>query len=141
VLINALQEALMRMGFSQDAATYMMVDQGMDSLDKFCIMTDDKAETLCKVLHHPRGTISKPLTPHPGFAVSFCTKMNLKLMNYLLCYGQRTSCTIAGLMITLDLVCTIKSHHEWEENHKDVEPPEFSSKDWPHMIETIEEWL
>jgi len=139
--LNAHQEALRRMGFSQDVAMYMMVNQGMDMLVKFCIMTNDEAETLCKVLHRPRGTIGKNPTPHPGFVVSVCAEMNLKLMNYLLRYGQRTLCTIAELMITLDLVRAIKLHCEWEENHKDVEPPEFSLKDWPHMIEAIKEWL
>ena len=119
----------MRMGFSQDAAMYMSVDQGMDTLNKFRIMTDDEAKTLCKVLHCPGGTIGNPPTPHPGFAVLVHAEMNLKLMNYLLHYGQRTSCTIAEPMITLDLVRAIKLHCEWEENHKDVEPPEFSSKD------------
>jgi len=49
-------------------------EQGMDSLNKFCIMVGEEAKTLCKVLHQPRGTVGNPLTPHPSFAVSVCTR-------------------------------------------------------------------
>jgi len=43
--------------------------------------------------------------------------------------------------ITLDGVQAMKTHCKWEEGHKDVDPPDFSAKDWPGMIEAIEEWL
>jgi len=68
--------------------------------------------------------------------------MNLKLMCYLLQYSKRPSHTIPATFIALNLICTMKMHQEWEENHKDVEPHTFSSEDWPHMIiKAIKEWL
>jgi len=67
--------------------------------------------------------------------------MNLKLMNYYLRFGERTSRTILATDITLDGVRAMKTHREWEEGHKDVDPPDFSAKDWPRMIEAVEEWL
>jgi len=62
-------------------------------------------------------------------------------MNYYLRFGERTSQTILATDITLDGVRAMKTHREWEEGHKDVDPPDFSVKDWPLMIEAIEEWL
>jgi len=117
-----IQLALVCMGFAADVAAYITGEQGMDSLDKFCIMTDDEAKTLCKVLRRPGGTICNPPTPHPSFTVSVCAEMNLKLMNYLLRYGVRSLRMITVPMITLDLVHAMKTHREWEANHKDVEP-------------------
>ena len=35
----------------------------------------------------------------------------------------------------------MKMHQGGEEGHKDVDPPDFSVKDWPRMIEAVEEWL
>jgi len=38
------------MGFTQATINYMTVEQGMDSLEEFRILTDDEVENLCKVL-------------------------------------------------------------------------------------------
>jgi len=62
-------------------------------------------------------------------------------MCYALRFGERTSRTVLATDITLDAVRAMKTHREWEENHKDVDPPDFSEKDWPHMIEAVEEWM
>jgi len=136
-----IQDALIRMGFDQDAAVYMTDVQGLDALDEYRSMTDDEALNICRVLRKPGGMTGQPPVQHPGFAVSTRVERNLKLMCYLLRYGERTSRTIAPDRITIDLVRLMKAQREKEENHMDASPPKFSSKDWPRMIESIEAWL
>jgi len=128
---NPLHDAHGCMGFAQATINFMIINQGMDSLAEFWILTNDEVELLCKVLCHPRGTTGNPPTPHPGFAVSIRAEMNLKLMCYVLRFGERTSCTVLATDITLDAVRVMKTHREWEENHKDVDPPDFSEKIGP----------
>jgi len=68
-----LHDVLTQMGFTQPTINYMTTRQGMDLLKEFKILTNDKVESLCKVLCRPRGTTSNPPTPHPSFAVSIHT--------------------------------------------------------------------
>jgi len=51
--------------FAQVAINYMIVDQGMDLLEEFRILTDDQVESslVCKVLYQPGGTTGN-LPPH-----------------------------------------------------------------------------
>jgi len=70
---NPLHDAHGCMGFAQATINFMIINQGMDSLAEFWILTNDEVELLCKVLCHPRGTTSNPPTPHPSFAVSIHT--------------------------------------------------------------------
>jgi len=67
--------------------------------------------------------------------------MNLKLMCYALRFRERMSHIVLATDITLDAVRAMKTHHEWEDGHKDVDSPDFSEKDWHHMIKAIEEWM
>jgi len=61
---NPLHDALGRMGFAQATINFMTIDQGMDSLAEFQILTDDEVESLCKVLRRPGGTTGNP--PYPS---------------------------------------------------------------------------
>ena len=93
--LNALHTALSHLGFTNAAAVFITDQQGLDSLDKFCPLTDDKVENLIKVTHHPGGTIPNPgpvaagapalpLIPNPRIPVSLHAENNLQLMCYLL---------------------------------------------------------
>ena len=68
-------------------------------------------------------------------------KNNLKLACYLLRYKVHTSRTPQAAQITLPNVCAIKYHKEAEDSHDDVDQPEINMRDWPRMMEAIEEWL
>ena len=85
-----------------EAATFIQDDQGMGSLEELCLQTDNNVKTLCKVIHHPGGTINDPNVsvpetgPHPqianlGILVTQCTENNLKLASYYLKYKEKTS--------------------------------------------------
>lgn len=137
----ALRTSLGRMGLSYEAALFLTDVQGMDTLTEFQFLNDDEVESLCRVLRRPGGTSGTPPVPHPGFAVSVRAELNLKMMCYLLRYRERTSRTVTAADITITSVRAVKVHREWENHHKDVDPPTLQTKDWPKMIEAIEEWL
>ena len=56
--LNALHTTLGRLGFTNAAAVFITDQQGLDSLDEFHPLTDDKVENLIKVTHHP-GKLSQ----------------------------------------------------------------------------------
>jgi len=59
-------DALGHIGFTQATINFMTINQGMDSLEEFQILTNDEVESLCKVLCCPRGTTSNPLPLIPA---------------------------------------------------------------------------
>ena len=62
-------------------------------------------------------------------------------MCYLLRFRTCTSRTMFAGDMTLEAICGMKSHKEWEAKHEDVDPPTINTKDWPRTIDTIEEYL
>jgi hypothetical protein len=82
-----------------------------------------------------------PMIPNPGIAVTLRAENNLKLACYFLRYKKRTSRAITAADITLESVRAFREYKEWEENHKDVDPPEINAKDWPRTMDAIDEWL
>ena len=73
--------------------------------------------------------------------MSIRAKLNLKLMCYALRFDERMSRVVNAIDLTLNTVCKMKTHQEWEKGAKGVPPPDFTEKDWSRMINTIEEWL
>ena len=147
----AVCNALQRMGFSALAATYITTNQGLDTLSKCSILTDDEVENLCKVVCRPGGTIPNPAAggpegqsptiPNPGLAVPLHVENNLKLMCYFLHFQQRTSRPAVPANITLNNIRALRSLQLWEKEHDNVEPPEIDAKDWPRTINAIHEYL
>jgi hypothetical protein len=146
----AIRSALTRLGFSNQAATFINEDQEMDDLDEFALLTDDEVENMCKVVRKPGGTIENPnadvagqppTIPNPGIAITLRAENNLKLACYFLRYKKRTSRAVAPADITLESVRAYREYKKWEEEHKDVDPPEINAKDWPRTMDAIDEWL
>jgi len=50
-----MQAALCRLGFTTQAATAIMADQGINSLEELRILDDKEVESLCKVIRKPGG--------------------------------------------------------------------------------------
>jgi hypothetical protein len=50
-----MHQLFQHMGYSQFAVTAIVDEQGIDSLDKLCILKDKEITNLCKVIHHPSG--------------------------------------------------------------------------------------
>ena len=48
--VVALRTALVRLGFSIQAAAFITDDQGLNALSEFRLLKDDEVENLCKVV-------------------------------------------------------------------------------------------
>ena len=138
------------MAFSNEAAEFVTVAQGLNELEEFRLLKDEEVQSLCKVVRHPGGTIPNPQAtivgqpatlPNPGLSVSLRAENNLKLACYFLRYRERTSRDVGVQDITLDNVRTLHEHKDWEEAHEDVDAPTINTRDWPRTIDSIEEWL
>lgn len=149
--LNALRTALNRMGLSVEAANYLYDEQAMNTLNEFKILTDNEVTSLVKVVRRPGGMKANPDHPtvagapreitNVGLPIPLPAENNLKLMCYYLRYQERTSRVIDEAAVILVNVRALTNHKKWEEDHTDVDKPEINSKDWPHTIEAIEEYL
>jgi len=144
--VAAIRAALQRIGFNQEASTFITTDQGLNNLEEFKILTDDEVDNLCRVTCKPGGTIPNPTAggaplPNPGIPVSMKACNNLKLMRYLIRFRGRTSQLITAADITVDSIRSLIGYRQWEEEHEDAPAPELKFKDWSWTIETIEDYL
>ena len=144
--LPALRTALTRLGFSNQAATYITDVQQLDNLEEFRILTDSEVEDLCKTIRKPGGTIANPVAggpdiPNPGIPVPLQACNNLKLMCYFLRFKKRTSRTITAATITIPTVRSLLAYREWEKEHEDPLAPELTFKNWSRTIETLIDYL
>ena len=131
-----MHAALQHLGFSSQAATDIMGDQGIDSLEELRVLDDKEVESLCKVVRKPGGPTSTA-----GTTVSLRAEANLKLAVYYLKYLERTSRQADASNITLVNVRSFRAHKQWELEHKDVAAPTINMKDWPKTIQSLVEYL
>ena len=55
-----MRAAMVRIGFSEQAAQALVEDQGIATLEEIRLLSDDEIESLCKVIRRPGGTIPPP---------------------------------------------------------------------------------
>lgn len=146
----ALRTLLTRLQFTNEAAASIVNEQMMRDLAQFALLTDDEVTNLCKVTRRPGGLLPNPnanapgqppMITNPGVSVSLVAENNLKLACYWLRFKERTSRVVTPEMVTLDSIQTMRRFKLWEEQHRDVDPPEINVRDWPRTIEAIQEYL
>ena len=151
----ALRQALQRIGFTNEAATYITNEDegGMNDLASFRILTDDEVDDLCKTVRRPGGLVANPnaadagqpaQTANPGIPVSLKACANLKLMCYFLRFKRNTSRAVAAPDITQANLDRLRGYKQWEEDHDDPDPPEINfgaNALWPRIMETMEAHL
>ena len=52
--------ALQRLRFTANAATSIVNEQQIDSIEEYRRLSDDECENLCKIIRRPGGTIENP---------------------------------------------------------------------------------
>jgi hypothetical protein len=119
----AMRTAIGRLGFSVTAATAIVDEQDINSVDELRLLSDDECTNLCKVVRRPGGTVANPqagvagqpaLIPNPGITVSLRAENNLKLCCYWLRYKEKVSRAITPADILLDPIRAIRGLKEWE---------------------------
>ena len=150
--IPVMRAAMVRIGFSEQAAQALLVEeQGIaTTLDEIRLLSDDEIESLCKVIHRPGGTLPPPAgaaagaaqIPNPGVQVNLRAAMNLKLLSFHLRHQVRVSGTVAVASVTLETIRTIRELREFESTYNNPnELPVINPKDWPKTMEAIDEYL
>ena len=148
---QVIDAALVYLGSSMEAATFIQDDQGMGSLEELHLLTNTNVEMLCKGTHCPGSMIDNPSLPAPesgphpqianlGILVNQHTEKNLKLVTYYLKYKEKTSRVVTLADITLSNICELREHCNLEAAHKNVEPLELTLN-WPRNMENLDEYL
>ena len=146
---NAVMRATMtRIGFTEAATQAIVDDQGIDSLDEIRLLTDEEIGSLCKVLRRPGGTIAgagagAAQVQNPDVQVNQRAKGHLKLMAFYLRHQARVSREVNAPDITLESIRSVRELREFESTYKvpTNNMPVINAKDWPKMMEMIEEYL
>ncbi|KAI2512366.1 hypothetical protein MHU86_2028 [Fragilaria crotonensis] len=148
--IPVMRAAMVRIGFSEQAAQALVEDQGIATLEEIRLLSDDEIESLCKVIRRPGGTIPPPAgaaagaaqVQNPGVQVNLRAELNLKLLSFYLRHQVRVSRTVAVASVTLDNIRSIRELREFESTYKNPDDlPTINPKDWPKTMEAIDEYL
>jgi hypothetical protein len=109
-----IHQSLARLGFSMNAAHSVTTDQGLNSLEEICLLTDGEVVNVCnKALRKPGGMAANPdaelpnqsaLVPNKGFMVSMRAEKNLLACYYLRHCKRMSRTTAAAQITTLDIV-------------------------------------
>jgi len=145
---TAMRQALVRIGFSNEAAMDITNVQGIDDANKLIILSDTGIESLCRIVRKPGGQITVneegDMAPNPGKAVSLRAENNLKLARYYLRHQKRISEWPVPLAdITLDNVRSLKGLRDIEVNYElpDDKAPSINNRNWPKTLEAITKYL
>ena len=137
-----LRNSLIALGFSQEAATYIVNDQGYDSPAEFARLTEDEASNLCYTTRKPGGLQANG-DPNRGITVTNKAENNLKLLCFHWRYQQRVSRTLAPQIANMDVVRRHTARMRLEKSHEDPSAPEIETpvKNWSRTIDVIEDYL
>ena len=80
---------LITIGFSQAAAARITDEQDIDSINEIRILADSDVENLCKVVHHPGGTVDNPVAGQPPIPDTREQMSPQAENNMLVCYWLR----------------------------------------------------
>ena len=149
--IPVMRVAMVRIGFSEQAAQALVEEQGIATLDEIRLLSDNEIESLCKVIRRPGGRLPPAAgaaagaaqIPNPGVQVNLRAAMNLKLLYFYLRHQVRVSRTVAVASVTLETITTIRELLEFKSTYKNPDelPVINPAKDWPKTMEAIDEYL
>ena len=150
---NAQRTALERLGFTNEAATQMVDNEGIDDIEIIRDLTDEDIANLCKTLRQPGGTIPNPnaavagqpaTIPNRGFTVSMIAEKNLRRAVYWLQYRNNADRTTTWADITVPNVRSIDPHLTELDNHKDptgLPDKIIDTKNWRKSMELVDEHI
>ena len=140
---NLFRDLMVRMNFSNQAAT-MIVDQyNINSTEALLYYDDDQVERLCALIRKPGGRTAGA-RPQQGLGhdVSPGAEEALKLLVFYIQHMRNTSRIIDVPLITLAIVQSIRFFRDWVKNHKNTEDlPSLKGDDWNVILEDLGEYL
>jgi hypothetical protein len=140
-----LVASFMRLSFTEEAATAMVEDLGINDVSVLRLMDAEEAKTVCKTLRRPGGTMlndDDELVPNPGTAVSPRAEASLILLVFWARHQRRISREFGPEDITLGAVTSLQELFEDEAKVKDTtDKPTISHDNWHRNMTAIVDYL
>jgi hypothetical protein len=147
----AIRALFVRCGFTVDAATHIVSDQGINTLEEIRFLTDPDVERVIKAVRRPGGMIAAPVTVpptlataqiNPGIPVSILAEGNLKLACYWLRLQEKMARTITPAQVVAGVFRLARGMRESDLLHTDpIKYPIIDDEDWSKTMDTIGEFL
>ena len=124
------------LGFSNDAANHIFVEQQIDSLDEIAFLDAAGISNLLKSVRRGGHQIPDPentgqVINAPGFLVSNLAEENFKLLAYYLRYMEHVSRVPAMPTIVRATVRGMVNQHDEEKDHTDLDTnPSVLTGNW-----------
>jgi hypothetical protein len=147
--VTTIRKILERLGFSEDAATYLTGTCGIDSLDEIAYLDGiEYVDTTIKGVTNTGGTVTtgsgttRVTSRNNGIPVSIRAVDNLKLCVHYLKHMERVHRQPIANAIKLVFVRSYRNQQRHEVGFKKTaEEPEINEKYWPRTLEKIKEYL
>ena len=135
--------ALIRIGFTLEAAVNIFEDQGISTVGDLEALTDKEASDLCRVVRKPGGvSAADPTKANYGHVISLKAETNMKMACYWARHNKRISRVLAPPKLTLANLDALREMKDAEDAHEDPEKaPSVEKHDWPKTLEAVQEWL
>jgi hypothetical protein len=145
--VTTIRNMLDRLGFSASAATYLIGNCGINSLDEIASLDGiDDVDTTIKGVTNPGGTVTTELgatsvtARKNGIHVSIRAVANLKLCVYYFKHMERVQHQPVANEINLVLVRSYRDQQRHDVGFKKTaEEPVINDKDCPRTLDTIRE--
>ena len=124
-----------------------MDEQSLNYFDEIKLLSDDKIESLCRIIRRPGGMIPGPNpcdapVNNPGTPVNLCVENHLKLLAFFLRHQERVSRQFAAADIALDTTRAFRVLRGFELTYMPTDDPHATNaKDWPKTMESVHEYL
>ena len=150
-----MRTMLQRLTFSNAAATQIVDNEGVTSLDIIKDFSDDEVTSLCRTVRSPGGYMNNPNAGQPGqpdqianrgTPISTIAEKNLKLLAYWLQFMHNTSRTIAIQDVQANNndvaeITGFKRRLDKWEDPTSIPDDIIDKKDWRKTFERIDELL
>ena len=138
----AIRQAFQRLGCTVAAATAIVDEQEINSIEELRFLMDTDVETLCQNIKRPGGVAAAPAAgANLGHMISQWAQKNINLAAYWLRHSERISRARQLADITVVNVHSIQALRDTENNYEDTNPPVIDDKDWPTMMDALREYF
>ena len=134
---RAMTAMYVRLGFSANASSKLVVNQGMDDLQELGLLSDKEVDTLMKAVKTPGGAAI-------GELVSMRANTNLKLACFFIRHKDRTSRACTPATVTLAKIRTLRGLRTNEMAHTnptDTLGFTINGNNWPKTIDALSIFL
>ena len=134
-----MRQAFQRLGCTAAAATAIVEEQEINSVEELRFLMDADVETLCRNTKRPGGVAAAPAAgANLGHMIRQWAPKNINLAAYWFCHSERISQACQPDVIN---VHSIRALRDAEDNYEDATPPVIDDKDWLRTMDALREYF